>query len=62
MSNDVSEVRAAPIINVDRLIKEAIENELHSNNMNREDVPCLTRSWKQLIHTLKVRRNPPLKE
>jgi hypothetical protein len=38
---------------MDRIIRKAIEIELHPNNMNREVVFCLSKSWKPLICSLK---------
>jgi hypothetical protein len=37
---------------MDRMIRKAIEIELHPNNMNREDGICRSWSWKPLIHSL----------
>jgi hypothetical protein len=44
---------------MDQAIREAMEIEAHPNNMSRKDGLCLSRSWKLLIQSLRVRTKPP---
>ena len=44
---------------LNELIREAIELEIHTRNMNTEDSLTLSNSWIPFLHKLKGSRLPP---
>jgi hypothetical protein len=43
---------------MDRLIREAVDIEMHPNNINRDGGFNLSKSWKPLLHRLRNNRRP----
>jgi hypothetical protein len=54
-----SSILATKIRYMDRIVRVAIEIELHPYNINREDGFCLSKSRKPLIDSLKLSGHAP---
>jgi len=44
---------------MDRLIREAIEIEMHPDNINRDGGFNFSGSWRPLLHKLREKEHPP---
>jgi hypothetical protein len=54
-----SSILASKTRYMDRIVREAIEIELHSYNINREGGFCPSKSWKPLFGSLKFSGHDP---
>jgi hypothetical protein len=44
---------------MERIIREQIQTDLHTDNFNREECFSLSKSWKPLLQALKERKKAP---
>jgi hypothetical protein len=47
---------------MDRITREVIKTDLHTNSINREEGLLFSRSWKPLIHSVRERKRRLLQD